>query len=131
MSPTHKIMLAIINLAHAGGVKFDKPEVITAENIDAVYEAYKDADGYGYEGEFREGTIETDVPSEHSRHYESKSVAHKMDDGSWVGWTYWYGGGKHGDAQSIDWMQYAYDLDVTERQEMVTVRTWAKKAQPS
>jgi hypothetical protein len=39
----------------------------------------------------------TDIPAPSSRHYEAKSVAKQMSDGTWVGWTFWYGGGKHGE----------------------------------
>lgn len=62
----------------------------------------------------REGDEETEIGGEYSRHYESKSVAAKMLDGSWVGWTYWYGGGKHGEPESKPWIEQAYDLDVSQ-----------------
>lgn len=61
---------------------------------------------------FRDGEIETNIPAEYSRHYESKSVATKLSDGLWVGWTYWYGGGKHGEPEAVDWLNEAYWLDV-------------------
>lgn len=78
-------------------------------------------------GDFRSGDVETGLPCEYSRHYESKAVAAQMVDGSWVGWTYWYGGGKHGEPEAIDWIDDAYDLDVTEEEKLVVVRTWKKK----
>ncbi len=74
--------------------------------------------------EFRQGQYETKLPSDGSRYYESKAVAAKMSDGAWVGWTYWYGGGKHGDPGGIDWMEDAYFLTVTEEEKLVTVRTF-------
>jgi hypothetical protein len=77
--------------------------------------------------ELREGQVETKLDCDWSRHYESKSVAAKMLDGSWVGWTYWYGGGKHGEPESIPWMEEAYDLDCVEEEKMVVVRTFTKK----
>lgn len=101
---------------------------ITAENVDEIYKSQlmeKDAH-WDYENEFREGAEETDIPCEWSRHYESESVARKLHCGTWVGWTYWHGGGKHGEPESIPWMEHAYELDVTEEQRMVTVRTFAK-----
>jgi hypothetical protein len=76
--------------------------------------------------EIREGEFETGVPCEYSRHYESKSVAAKAPNGQWVGWTYWYGGGKHGEPEAIDWIQHAYLLDCKEEQKMVTVREFTK-----
>jgi hypothetical protein len=42
-----------------------------------------------------------------------------MLDGSWVGWTYWYGGGKHGEPGSIKWVEDAYDVVMTEVQKGV------------
>ena len=50
-----------------------------------------------------------------------------MPDGSWVGWTYWYGGGKYGEPEAIDWMDDAYDLACTEEEKVVTVRTFTKQ----
>lgn len=57
-----------------------------------------------------------------SRHYECDEVAFKLSCGSWVGWTYWHGGGKHGEPEAMDWMNDAYDLNVTEEEKVVTVR---------
>ena len=76
--------------------------------------------------DWRRGTEETDIECDWSRHYESKSVATKLSDGSWVGWTYWYGGGKHGEPEAIDWMKNAYYLNVTEKEVMITVREFSK-----
>ena len=67
-------------------------------------------------------------PSEYDRHYETKTVATQMDDGSWVGWVYWYGGGKYGEPEAIEWIEDAYDLDCVEEEKVVVVRTFAKKA---
>lgn len=101
---------------------------ITAENVDEIYDKLLVQNGYhyDYESEFRYGQEETSVPCEYSRHYESKSVASKLSDGTWVGWTFWYGGGKHGEPEAIDWMGEAYELDVTEEEKIVTVRTFKK-----
>lgn len=77
--------------------------------------------------EFREGQVETpEIETEWSRHYESKAVAAQID-GVWVGWTYWYGGGKHGEPQEIEWMENSYFLDCVEEEKLVTVRTFKKK----
>lgn len=99
---------------------------ITAENVDELYDEFYD-DINDIEFEFRQGDVVTDIPCEYSRHYESKSVAAKMVDGSWVGWTYWYGGGKHGDPDSIPWMDEAYELDVKEEERLVVIQTFTKK----
>lgn len=59
-----------------------------------------------------------------SRHYESKSVAKQLDNGDWVGYTYWYGGGKHGQPESIDWIEYAYYLNCEEKEVTEIKRTF-------
>lgn len=64
-----------------------------------------------------------------SRHYECDEVAAQCPDGKWVGWTYWHGGGKHGEPEAIDWMNDAYEVSVTEEEKLVTVRSFAKMEQ--
>jgi hypothetical protein len=103
-------------------------QTITDDNVDELWDELVDHDGhYDYVSELREGEFETDLPCPNSRHYESKSVAAKLSDGSWVGWTYWYGGGKHGEPEGIDWMDEAYELEVLEEEKVCTVRTFTKK----
>lgn len=97
-------------------------------NIDELYEAADDADDGCLQDtreEIREGQHETGLVPQFSRHYESKSVGMQMPDGSWVGWTYWYGGGKHGQPEAIDWMDEAYDLDCAEEEKVMVVRTFS------
>ena len=100
---------------------------VTEETVDAQYDALVEADcHWDYESEMRGGEIETKLPSEYSRHYEAKEVAMKCCDGTWVGWTYWYGGGKHGNPEEIEWMEDAYNLEVTETEKLVVVREFKK-----
>ena len=97
------------------------------DDIDAAYDDLVEKDShYDAKYETREGQVETIIPCECSRHYESKSVAAQAPSGQWVGWTYWYGGGKHGEPEAIDWMDEAYFLDCTEEEKVVTVRTFTK-----
>jgi hypothetical protein len=103
---------------------------ITEENIDDMWEEAEGEDGSGMQdhlSEFRESGADTSLPSPHSRHYECIAVGRKLNDGAWVGWDYWYGGGKHGEPEAVDWMGGAYLLDVTEEEKLVTVRTFSKK----
>ncbi len=58
---------------------------------------------------------ETGLPTPYSRHYEVEAVASQLPDGSWVGWNYWFGGGKHGEPEAINWMEGAYHVYATER----------------
>ena len=110
----------------------DKPvdqETITAKNIDDLYEELVDLDHHwDAENEIRGGFTErTGLDTPFSRHYEAEAVAMKTADGTWVGWTYWFGGGKHGEPSSIPWMDDAYFLDVTTEEKMVEVHTFKKK----
>ncbi len=64
---------------------------------------------------FRERGTDTGLGErECSRHYECKEVAHPITGlDFWIGWTYWYGGGKHGEPESIRWIDDAYLIEVT------------------
>jgi hypothetical protein len=97
-----------------------------SENIDDIFEEQNE--NWQLQDlmmEFRESGEQTKIPCDYSRHYESYSVARKLGD-VWVGWTYWFGGGKHAEPEAIDWMNEAYFLDVTEEQKVVTVYTYKK-----
>lgn len=102
-----------------------RPEV-TAENIDELYDDASSDQVQEAKYEIRSGEVETGLPTQSSRHYECEEVAAQAPDGSWVGWTHWHGGGKHGEPEAIDWMGEAYDLNVTEVEKMTIVRTFAK-----
>jgi hypothetical protein len=100
---------------------------MSGTHIDADFESFENEDEYwDAKSEVRQGEVETGLKCEWSRHYESKAVAAQLPDGSWVGWTYWYGGGKHAEPESIDWVEDAYDLTCTEEEKVVTVRTFAE-----
>ena len=128
MTPEQRIKRQILINAdrHSkDGVRID----ITAENVDELFE---EADGDDYslqddKSEFRYSGEDTGLEAPYSRHYECDSVGKKLDDGVWVGWNYWYGGGKHGEPEVIDWMNEAYELDVTEEEKMVVVKTFKAK----
>jgi hypothetical protein len=128
MTPQQKIKAVILKRA----AQWAEVELLplTAENIDDEYDAASEGDLEDYlqdaRNEVRSGEVETGLPCEWSRHYESKSVAAQTPDGAWVGWTYWYGGGKHGEPEAIDWIEYAYDLTCVEEEKLVTVRTFTK-----
>lgn len=130
MTPEQKIKREIIIKACEFGGR-SVPDLSSGELIDAAYGEFLEEDDNCYlldaESEMRGSyDAETDVECQWSRHYESKSVAKKMVDGSWVGWTYWYGGGKHGAPEDVSWIEYAYDLDVEEEEKLVTVLTFKK-----
>lgn len=127
MTPQHKIKHAIINLANSWDGRAPLPENVTAEDIDRIYDELDE--NYGLQdarNEIRSTGIETGLPCEWSRHYESEAVAAQMPDGSWVGWTHWHGGGKHGGPDAIDWISDAYDVNCVEKTKLVVVHEFSK-----
>jgi hypothetical protein len=119
MTPHQYILSAICAKAQADGA-IPADAAINGSTVDALYDALKDADGHwDYVSEFRSGDVDTGLNCKRSRHYESKAVAAKIN-GTWVGWTYWYGGGKHGDPEAVYWMEYAYFCDCVEEEKVVT-----------
>jgi len=120
MTPIQKIKYLIVTGAGCG-------LVYPCEDIDIIYSDMEDKDElWDTLSEVRAGEVDTGLPCEYSRHYESTAVAAQLPDGSWVGWTYWYGGGKHGEPESIDWMKDAYDLDCKEEEKFMIVRTFTR-----
>ncbi|MBE8597869.1 hypothetical protein [Xenorhabdus sp. BG5] len=102
--------------------------VSSVEEIDDIFDELKDGDIiWDLMSEVREGDIETNITPPISRHYETKSVASQTPNGLWVGWTYWYGGGKHGNPEEIDWVGDAYFLNLIKEEDVtVTVREFEK-----
>lgn len=123
MTPTQKIKWKILALAAAWEKESLPP--VTAENVDALYDALVARDGHwDAMNEVRSMGTETylpnrDVPLQLARHYEYHEVAAEMPDGSWVGWTYWHGGGKFGDPEGIPWMDDAYAVLHMEKERVI------------
>lgn len=133
MTPEQKLKhLVLLKHFSFGG----DAEEITAENVDEVYARIEEDDGDGFglqdaRSEVRGGEVETGIKAPYSRHYEAKSVAAKYIDGTWLGWTYWYGGGKHGEPEEVEWIDEAYELTCTEEEKMVVVRNFALAKEPA
>ena len=125
MTPEQKIKWQVINVV-SKWKKVASPS-IDENNVDDLYQDLVDTDQHWDAlSEIRQGSFETNLECEYSRHYESKAVASKMPDGSYVGWTYWYGGGKHSNPDEIDWIEFAYDVDCVEEEKTITVRTFTR-----
>lgn len=125
MTPTQKIKWAI--LAKVAEWNNATLVPITADNVDDLYEQLEEADAHwDAKNEIREGEFETSLPCDQSRHYECKAVAAQMPDGSYVGWDYWFGGGKYGEPEGIEWMDDAYSVECLEEEKMMIVRTFSK-----
>lgn len=140
MTPKQKIKGALIRKAQSNGdVSSTALNGFTveklAEQIDHLYDTLlvqQDLQ-YDLENEFRSGQQDTDIEPTHPferglTYYEKKSVAAQMPDGSWVGWIYWYGGGKHSEPEAIDWMSDAYFVNVEEKPVQVIQRTFSRAA---
>lgn len=123
MTPTQKIKWLV--LAKAAQWSGDEPPPYPCAIVDTIYGAAWERDElHDAVSEVRGSGVDTDLDAEWNYHYESKAVAGRLPDGTWVGWTYWYGGGKHGEPESVPWMEYAYD--VTMREETRVVRVFAR-----
>lgn len=147
LTPPQKIKWAILTKAiEEGDVSRSALKDVPCETlhtvIDAIYFQHVTNEGIGYhlEKEFREGQWETDIPPDHALeldllYYEKKSVAAQMPDGTYVGWTYWYGGGKDAEPESISWIPYAYSVTIKDEEVSIVQRTFHKaiqsKAEPS
>ncbi len=127
MTPLQKIKREIL-LAAIKEKDFAHLAPIGDDTVDQKYfELQEESDWLqDHKSEFRHGQVKTGLPSQSSRHYEAEEVAHKCCDGSWIGWTYWHGGGKHGEPGEMPWMEDAYDLDVKEEEKVVVVREFKK-----
>lgn len=99
------------------------------------YELLNDGDKhYGFQDvicEFREGVVQDldgqmGLKRQWSRHYESYGVAAEVN-GEWIAWTYWYGGGKHGNPEAIEWWEDAYYVDYEEEEVMMLQRKFTER----
>lgn len=125
MTPSQKIKyLILLKLIEWG--EFTLNEEVTSDNVDSLYDEASENDSFSDAvEEVRVCGVETNLECEYSRHYESTAVADKLPDGSWVGWTYWYGGGKHGEPSAIGWISDAYDVKCVEEEKLVVVRNFS------
>lgn len=124
MKPETKVKYAILDLAAIWNDE-QLPKDLTEEQVLELWdeaEYLEDAIS-----EIRYSGVETGLEGRYSRHYESEEVAIQCPNGDWVGFTYWHGGGKFGEPESIEWIEYAYDLECKEEEKLVVVRTFTKK----
>jgi len=127
MNPEQRIKREIINQVIRDG-DFTYDGDITESNLEEIWDTlYEENDSLQDRiSGFRSSGTETGLQCEYSRHYESDAVAVKLSDGTWVGWTYWYGGGKHGEPEAIEWMSDAYEVNCVEEEKLVMVQTFTK-----
>lgn len=122
MTPTQKVKWLVLNKV-AGWRNTAPLPYPCADELYAALEGDDDLCDKLHDAlsEVRSSGEETGLVVAYSRHYESKAVARQLPDGTWVGWTYWYGGGKHGEPSSIPWMGDAYDVTAHEETRVVRV----------
>ncbi|KWA83947.1 hypothetical protein WL29_21510 [Burkholderia ubonensis] len=114
MTPEQKLKWAVLKIAASWAKK--ELASVTSDNVDQLYDALVADDGHwDARNEIRCTGIATGlsrrVPLSIARHYEHREVAAEMPDGTWVGWTFWHGGGKFDDSPNIEWMSEAYAVD--------------------
>jgi hypothetical protein len=125
MTPEQKLKWAILARAAEWDDSVLEGPPYPCQNVDELYDKLVEEDGHwDARSEVRSSGVDTGLPCEQSRNYESKAVAMKMPDGSWVGWTYFFGGGKHGAPEGMGWMEDAYEVECREEEKLVVVQTF-------
>jgi len=117
----------IIEYANEHGWDYNGP-LETEDQLDEAMVLMHDQIGCDSEQEIMQGDWETDIQADYSRYCETKSVAVKDNAGNFIGFTKYYGGGKHFD--SYAWydtsIENAYYLTCEEKEVLTIQRTWAK-----
>ena len=127
------------------GVKMTAPELLESY-FKKVAIGWAEEDGISKDGEeydliiedfisevkheTRSGDFETNITPPCLRNYEVKSVAKKLkheDFDGYIGWNYYYGGGKHSNPEELEWVGEAYFLELVEQREIVTIERIFKK----
>ena len=133
MTPTQKLKREIILKCRSwsGDAASGEFVPITDENVEALYNAAGDDFPncfYDAREEIRGGGERSGISKpNYSRHYESDEVALRCCDETWIGWTYWHGGGKHGEPSAVPWMEEAYDVVCTVETRPVNIFSLPKK----
>lgn len=106
-----------------GSLTLPDPDDVDESNIDEVIDSLEEHGWHDALSDFRSGGESADVPGapkEWSRHYSVERRACQLGSGCWVSWLYWYGGGKHGEPEAVEWLdETAVFVTMTERQAIV------------
>ncbi len=133
MTPEQKIKQLIIHRV-CEWEALPLPDMVDGTSVDVAYQELDEGEYSGQvqdvRNEVRYGEERTGLKTEGHyrlyRDYDAEAVASQMLDGSWVGWIYWHGGGRHAEPQCIDWMSDAYELNCTEAEKVIIERTFQK-----
>ena len=125
LTPEQEINLLILQVqAGWDKVEFDANSI----DVDKEYELRQEGGGLqDAEEEVRSSGTVSEISCEFSRNYETESHAKQTLSGKWVGWTYYYGGGKYSEPSAINWKSDAYFLDCEEKEVTVIQRTFKKQ----
>lgn len=116
MKPAQKIKKTILLQAaeNEDWIDLSPFDMETEDGVNQAFDKHY-SDLQDYRNEFRYGQEQTDLESDYNRNYETKEVAAKMFDGSWIAWTYYFGGGRHGEPEEMDWISYSYEVEMIEK----------------
>jgi len=120
-----EILSRVYSASVAKGKEPDWEVPSDPDEIDGLYidELYEDIEVFNESEEFRDSfALSTEIPCPYNSYFESKSVANLIGD-QWVGWTFYYGGGKHSSPEDVEWIDDAYYLDAREETRVVMVFT--------
>lgn len=100
----------------------------TKEELDEAMALMHDQIGCDAQQDIMEGKWETNIIPNFTRHCETESVAVKDNYGNYIGFTRYYGGGKHFDEYSWydESIEGAYYLNCEEKEVLTIQRTWSK-----
>lgn len=127
LTATQLIKKAIVQRINEQNYDDYQQPINTVEEIEVAYDLAVEKDlHWDWENEVRSGGIETELPAPFSRHYECDIHAQKIDD-QWVGYPFFYAGGKYGQPQEMEWISDAFFVDCKEEEKLVVVRTFSKK----
>lgn len=123
-----KYIVEYANSAEFSDYKYEGP-LDTERQIFEAFSDMRDAIGCDATQDVMEGRFKTEIdPEEHSRYCEIESVAVEDNYGNFIGFSRYYGGGKH--FSSSDYydtsIENAYYLSCEEKEVLTIQRTWAK-----
>lgn len=117
----------IIEYAKEHGWEYNGP-LNAKEELDEAMALMHEQIGCDAQQDIMEGEWETNITPESSRYCETESVAVKDNYGNYIGFTRYYGGGKHFNAYAWydESIEGAYYLNCEEKEVLTIQRTWSK-----